>query len=71
MAHIVQDRQGLTDDRMGFPSLDVYDQTDPASVVLGLRVVQTLRPRSSNRYLTVEIVLSHNPIPLPFLRFNP
>ena len=49
---VLQDREGLADDRVGLAALDVHHEADPAGVVLVGRVVQALRrgePRARHR----------------------
>ena len=62
MAQIDQDRESLTDDFMGLFALDINDKTDPARVMLELRVVQTLLGRQTQKFAVWRLIRSFDDI---------
>ena len=68
MEEVLQDGQGLGDDPVGLPALDVHHEPDPATVVLESGIVQPLPGRHSRSHQVIHVPHCHPPLPAPFVR---
>ncbi len=68
MEEVLQDGQGLGDDPVGLPALDVYHEPDAATVAFESGIIQPLPGRHPRNHQIIHVPHRYPPLPAPCVR---